>query len=228
MRKLQKKNKTLDQDHTRIAHEGIQQLLFNNDIEPGQKISYRMIAEKLEMSLTPIVQAFKVLEFQGFVKHEPNRGYYIEPLSLREIKEIYELRETIEISLLPKVIDNLDIENINKLNDILRRNDTEKLDLNTRLIMDRDFHITLSSISKQKIQIQILRNLFDLLYLKYRGSRLFHSSEITVGSQHQMIFDAVVTRDLDKAADAMKTHFQTIRPLALSSLSQILAGKKSP
>jgi len=48
------------------------------------------------------------------------------------------------------------------------------------------------------------------------------------GSQHQMIFDAVVTRDLDKAADAMKTHFQTIKSQALSSLSQILAGKKSP
>jgi len=114
------KSKTSDNGHTRIAHEGIQKLLFNNDIVPGQKISYRMIAEKLGMSLTPVVQAFKILEFQGFVKHEPNKGYYIEPLSLQEIKEIYELRETIEISLLPKVIDNLDTESINKLNDILR------------------------------------------------------------------------------------------------------------
>ncbi len=84
MRKLQK-TKTFDQDHTRIAHEGIQQLLFNNDIGPGQKISYRIIAEKLKMSLTPIVQAFKILEFQGFVKHEPNKGYYIEPLNTLRI-----------------------------------------------------------------------------------------------------------------------------------------------
>ncbi len=221
------KSKTSDNGHTRIAHEGIQKLLFNNDIVPGQKISYRMIAEKLGMSLTPVVQAFKILEFQGFVKHEPNKGYYIEPLSLQEIKEIYELRETVEISLLPKVIDNLNTESINKLNDILRRNDTEKLNLNNRLIMDRDFHITLSSTSKQKIQIQTLRNLFDLLYLKYRGSRLFDSSEITVGSQHQMIFDAVITRDIDKATDAMRFHFKTIKAKALSSLSQILAGKIS-
>lgn len=91
--------------------------------------------------------------------------------------------------------------------------------------MDRDFHITLASISGQKIQIQTLQNLFDLLYLKYRGSRLFDSSEIVVGSQHQMIFDAVVTIDADKATEAMKDHFKTIKAQALSSLSQILASK---
>jgi DNA-binding GntR family transcriptional regulator len=219
---IRKKEKL--RDHTSLAHEGIQQLLFNNEIVPGQKISYRMIAEKLEMSLTPVVQALKILEFQGFVKHTPNKGYYTEPLSLQEIKEIYELREVIELSLLPKVIENLDAEHITKLKNILKRNDSTKIDLNDRLFMDRDFHITLASVSKQKIQIQTLQNLFDLLYLKYRGSRLFDSSEIIVGSQHQMVFEAVVTRDTDKATQAMKRHFKTIKAQALSSLTQILAG----
>lgn len=217
--------KNVRTDHTKRAYEGIQQLLLNNEIVPGQKISYRMIAEKLEMSLTPVVQALKILEFQGFVKHTQNKGYYIEPLSLQELKEIYELREVVELSLIPQVIENLDAEVISKLNDILKRKNTDTITLNNRLIMDRDFHTTLASISGRKIQIQTLHNLFDLLYLKYRGSRLFHSSEIIVGSQHQMIFDAVITRDIDRATDAIKVHFKRIKAQALSSLSQILAGK---
>lgn len=220
-----RKPKQSTMDHTRIAHEGIRQLLFKNEILPGQKLSYRMIAEKLGMSLTPVVQALKILEFQGLVKHAPNKGYYAETLSLQEIKEIYELREVIELSLLPKVIENLDAQSIEGLKEILHRNHGDKIDLNTRLITDREFHTALSSISGQKIQIQILQNLFDLLYLKYRGSLLFVASEVVVGSQHQMIFDAVVTRDMDQAADAMKKHFTTIKNKALSTLSQILAGK---
>ncbi len=212
-------------DHTRIAHEGIRRLLFTNEIVPGQKLSYRMIAEKLDMSLTPVIQALKILEFQGLVKHMPNKGYCAEPLSLQEIKEIYELREVVELSLLPKVIDNLDAENIHQLKSIIERDDAGQMDLNTRLITDREFHTALSTISKQKIQIQILQNLFDLLYLKYRGSLLFITSEKVVGSQHQMIFDAVVTRDADKARDAVKQHFALIKDKALSSLSRILAGK---
>lgn len=212
-------------DHTRLAHEGIRQMLFKNEILPGQKLSYRMIAEKLGMSLTPVVQALKILEYQGLVRHTPNRGYHTEPLSLQEIKEIYELREVLELSLIPGIIDNLDAEAIHQLKAVLERNKAETLDLNGRLITDRDFHTTLSSISKRKTQIQVLENLFDLLYLKYRASLLFVASETVVGSQHQMIFDAVVTQDIAKATQAMKHHFTVIKGKALSSLSQMLAGK---
>lgn len=219
------KNKKTETDYTRMAHDGIRQLLFENKIVPGQKLSYRMIAENLGMSLTPVVQALKILEFQGLVRHVPNKGYYTEPLSLQEIKEIYDLREVVEISLLPKVIDNLDNDGIRKLRGFLETDHGSDMDLNTRLIMDRDFHTMLSSISKQKTQMHILQNLFDLLYLKYRASLLFVASEVIVGSQHKMIFDALVTRDIHLAKDAMKKHFTVIRARALSTLSQILAGK---
>ena len=220
-----KKNRKPDRDHTQLAHEGIRQLLFNNELVPGQKLSYRMIAEKLGMSLTPVVQALKILEFQGLVRHLPNKGYYTEPLSLQEIEEIYELREVVETSLLPKVIANLDARSIDRLTEILDRKAGDDIDLNTRLVMDRDFHITLSAISNRKIQVQILNNLFDLLYLKYRGSLLFVASQSVVGSQHQLIFDAVLTRDLETATQAMTTHFRTIKAKALATLSQILAGR---
>jgi DNA-binding GntR family transcriptional regulator len=212
-------------DHTRMAHEGIRRLLFENKIVPGQKLSYRMIAESLGMSLTPVVQALKILEFQGLVKHIPNRGYFAEPLSLQEIKEIYDLREVVEISLLPKVIENLDSDSIRRLRGFLENDCGRNMDLNTRLIMDRDFHTLLASISGQKVQMHILKNLFDLLYLKYRGSLSFVASEVIVGSQHRMIFDALVTRDIHQAADAMTRHFKIIRNRALAVLSQILAGK---
>jgi DNA-binding GntR family transcriptional regulator len=212
-------------DHTRMAHKGIRRLLFENKIVPGQKLSYRMIAESLGMSLTPVVQALKILEFQGLVRHIPNRGYFAEPLSLQEIKEIYDLREVVEISLLPKVIENLDSESIRKLRGFLEKDLGSDMDLNARLIMDRDFHTLLAAVSGQKVQMHILENLFDLLYLKYRGSLIFVASEVIVGSQHRMIFDALVTRDIHQATDAMTQHFKTIRNRALATLSQILAGK---
>ncbi|MCD4677792.1 MAG: GntR family transcriptional regulator [Desulfobacula sp.] len=227
MTKIQK-NKKSNSDHTQIAYDGIRQLLFINEIVAGQKISYRMVAEKLGMSLTPVIQALKILEFQGLVRHTPNKGYHTEPLNLQEIEEIYELREVVEISLLPKVINNLDSESIHHLKNIVEKINSDEIDLNNRLIVDRDFHITLASISRCKIQLQILQNLFDLLYLKYRGSILFIASEKIVGSQHQTIFDAVLTRDIDKAADAMKKHFMIVKTKALSTLSQLLAGYDVP
>jgi DNA-binding GntR family transcriptional regulator len=37
---------------TREAYQGIRRLLFHNEIAPGQKISYRDLAERLGMSQT--------------------------------------------------------------------------------------------------------------------------------------------------------------------------------
>ena len=218
--------KDLPSDHTELAHQGIKRLLFNNEIVPGQKISYKSIADRLGISLTPVVQALKIMEYQGLVKHEPNKGFYAVPLCLQEIEEIYDLRAVIETSMLPKVISHMSGDAITALKEILQRGCNRKIDLNDRLVMDRDFHITLSSISQQKIQIQILENLFDLLYLKYRGSLSFVASQNIVGSHHQNIFDAVVSRDIELATQAMTQHFTAVKGMALSALSQILAGKE--
>ena len=83
---------------------GIRRMFFVNDITPGQRVSYGDLAKRLGMSTTPVIQALKRLEDQGLVRHEPNRGYFTEEISLKEITEIYDFREIIETSLLPKTI----------------------------------------------------------------------------------------------------------------------------
>ena len=102
-----------------LAYEGIRRMLFHNEIVPGQKISYRELAEKLNMSLTPVIQALKRLEHQGLVRHETNRGYFTAPMSVQEVEEIYELRELIEVSLLPAVLDNLNNAALKQLHQLL-------------------------------------------------------------------------------------------------------------
>jgi len=228
-----KKNKTTkpDSNHTQIAYEGIKKILFTNEIPPGRKISYRQLAEHLGMSLTPIIQALKRLEFQGLVRYEPNKGYSTEPMSMQEIAEIYDMRELIEVSLLPDVIKNLNEDGIKTLQALLKsRNKSEEVlchkdepYLNERLLNDKEFHLTLAGLSGRKIQVQMLQYLFDLLYLKYGGSFLFIQSKEPVGSQHQGIFNAVVSHDVEEAGRALKAHFTQIKSQALKALGEMIA-----
>ena len=215
-------------DTAKLAYEGIRQMLFNNEIMPGQKISYPFIAERLGMSLTPIIQALNRLEYQGIVRRKPNRGYFTEPMSLQEIEEIYELREAIELPLLPDVIRNFDEEALRKLKKILGRliHRQIEISLNERLLMDRDFHLTMASLSGKKTQMQMLNYLYDLLYLKYRGSLLFVAQEEVVGSQHEMIFHALATKDVKKARKAVRDHYKHIKKRALAALTQMIEERK--
>jgi len=92
-------------------------MLFHNEIVPGQKIAYRELANRFEMSITPVAHALKWLELQGLVRREPNKGYYAEPISLKQVEETYDLRVVLETSLLPislKLLEKNSIEMLEK------------------------------------------------------------------------------------------------------------------
>jgi DNA-binding GntR family transcriptional regulator len=226
-----KRIKTSDgqSDMTHAAYEAIRQMMFHNEIVPGQKISYRDLSERLGMSITPIIQALKFLEFQDLVRHEPNRGYYTEPIDMHEIEEIYVSRELIEVSLLQETIERIDQETILKLQASFKSYSTAASgkSFTHRLVKHKEFHLALASISGSRIRIQILRSLFDLLYLKFGGSIVF--SHYTRDNEnlllHQHISEAVIGRDLAMAQDLLRRDIRETREQVLSDLGQLIADK---
>lgn len=217
-------------DHSQKAYNGIRRLLYQKQLVPGQKIAYRELAERLEMSPTPIIQALKWLEFQGFVRHEPNRGYFMEPFSLQEVEEIYRLRELLEPSLLTETIKRLNKSGIKKLEKALRAHLSAEREfyLKERLFKNVEFHITLASLSKQTTQIRVLRNLFDVLFLKYGGNYISSTSLESGDREHKEIFESVVAGDSKKARSILTHHIVNVRKQVISSFKRILREDEIP
>jgi DNA-binding GntR family transcriptional regulator len=217
------KKKKTKEDFTQEAYMGIRRMFFLNEIIPGQKISYGDLAKHLGMSTTPIIQALKRLEYQGLVRHEPNRGYYTENISLKEIKEIYEFRELIELSLLPKTIACIDKNSLKKLRKALDNHLQAVRDiyLKERLLKDMEFHLVLAQLSGCSIQINTLKSLFDLLYLKYRGNILFVTPMETVDSEHIKLYDYIADSNLDGASNILQQHISNVKKHAVISIEKM-------
>jgi len=222
-----KKKKTKD-DFTNEAYMGIRRMFFLNEIIPGQKISYGDLAARLEMSTTPVIQALKRLEFQGLVRHEPNRGYYTENISLEEITEIYEFRELIEVSLLPKTISSITKKGLSKLKKALDNHLAAVRDiyLKDRLLKDMEFHLVLANLSGNQLQINTLKFLFDLLYLKYRGNILFVTPMETVDSEHIQLFENIDAGNLESAQKILGQHISNVKKHAILSIERMNREKK--
>jgi DNA-binding GntR family transcriptional regulator len=223
-------------DLTKKAHMLIRQMMFHNEIVPGQKLAYRDLAKRLNMSLTPVSNALKYLEFQGLVRKELNRGYFTEPIRTKEVQEIYDFREVIEVSLLADTIANLD----NKGKKILREAFEASVDapsdtyVSQRVSKDVRFHMTLAELSQNRTQTRALGHLFDLLYLKYGGDVLFNTYMkpddfaahiASTASCHQQIYDAVIGKDLDSAKEALSRHIKTVKEDVLCGLERMREDK---
>jgi len=221
-KKIKKKKKSKD-DFAQEAYMGIRRMFFLNEIIPGQKISYGDLAKRLDMSTTPVIQALKRLEYQGLVRHESNRGYYTENISLKEVTEIYDFRELIETSLLPSTIANINNKRLKSLKKALDAHLQAVRDiyLKERLLKDMEFHLVLAELSGCTIQINTLKSLFDLLYLKYRGNILFVTPMDTVDSEHIKLYDYIAESNLAGATRILKQHISNVKKHAIISIERI-------
>ncbi len=175
-----------------------------------------------------MIQALKRLEYQGLVRHEPNRGYYTENISLEEITEIYEFRELIEVSLLPKTISSLTKKGRNILKKALDNHLDAVRDiyLKDRLLKDMEFHLALAKLSGSQIQINTLKSLFDLLYLKYRGNILFVTPMETVDAEHIQLYENIDAGNLAQAQKVLGRHILNVKKHAILSIERMNREKK--
>jgi DNA-binding GntR family transcriptional regulator len=226
VQKKSKKEGKQAEDSSQIAYQGIRRMIYTRELVPGQKIAYRDLAEKLHLSPTPIIQALKRLELLSFVSHETNRGFCMTPFSIKEIEEIYEMRELIEPSLVRATIHNISKDGLGKLKAALHEHQAaeRELFLKDRLFKNREFHLTLASLSGKETQIRILENLFDILFLKY--SNLPRTSLTATDQEHQEIYDTVAVRSVERAQSVLKNHVTNVKVQVLTSVRKMLAEQE--
>ncbi|KRN93152.1 GntR family transcriptional regulator [Pediococcus stilesii] len=111
--------------------------IIDGTYQPEHEVSENQIALNLNMSRTPIREAFRRLESEGLVKQQTGRKTIITGLNLEELKENYELRSMLESYALRKSFSNLDLEKLNyfsrEFNTVLKKNAwNDYLDLDER------------------------------------------------------------------------------------------------
>ncbi|MCD4744023.1 MAG: GntR family transcriptional regulator [Desulfobacteraceae bacterium] len=212
-------------DLTREAYNDIRKMIFSNELKPGQKIPYREMAKGLKMSLTPVVQALKHMEFMGLVCHEQNKGFFVEKVTPREIDEAYELRSIIEPKMLAHTILNLNKQGTKRIGTALNEylDACQKGSLKLKLVKDIQFHMSMAELSGQNLSISILRYLFDFLYLRFGQELIFSRPSEDSADAHTAIFDAIKSKDVETATMVLKKHIKEIHKNALDGLQNRLS-----
>jgi DNA-binding GntR family transcriptional regulator len=81
---------------TSQAYQQVRAAIIQGEFEPGAPLFEVHIAAQLGMSRTPVREALKVLARDGFVDAVPARGYVVPRRSMDDMRELFELRESLE------------------------------------------------------------------------------------------------------------------------------------
>lgn len=98
----------LGQTRNAAVLEEIRQRIVRGVLRPGDRILADTIAEELGISRIPVREALRVLEGERQVSYEPHRGYFVTDLTFGDLKELYLIRNLLEVEALRRSVPELD------------------------------------------------------------------------------------------------------------------------
>ena len=186
----------------------LRQMILEGQLQPGEKISEKLLTEQFGVSRTPLREALKVLAAEGLLELIPHRGTVVTKQSDAEIAEVFQVLAALEGlagELAAQNASEEKLEDIRAMTEELRRS-YEETDRPTYFRINQDIHKTLLNTAGNETLVKS----HDLL--AHRIQRARYQANLTPArwraavEEHEAIAEALCNRDAKKTAGLMKDH----------------------
>jgi len=203
------------------VYQKIKGMLFRQQLIPGQKIIYEDLAQILNVSTTPIINALSKLEQEGIVTSQFQRGYYVSEISEKEANELLDTREILEEYCIKKVIDNLDTEKTGYIEGRYKelKDYTPKSYDKKRLYLDGLFHVSIAEMAGNSLVTEIMAGIFEKIYLRYRTERIPITRMEEADKEHGALVEAIKKKDKKKTLTVLQKHYVAVRSNIIRTIS---------
>lgn len=176
--------------------ETIREAILKGDLKPGEKVAEPELAERFGISRTPIREAFRQLESEGYLTVVPRKGAVVAALSERDVQEYYAVKSILEgyaAELAAKNLTDKELAKLEAINDRLKKLASEG-DVKTFYKVHHEFHDTfLKAANNSKLYELIVQ-------LGQKFSRLRMASLSVDGRM------SISVAEHDKLLDAFRQH----------------------
>lgn len=204
---------------TEIAYEYIKDKILTWEYPPLSDLSEEAIQKALQISRTPVREAFLRLEKEGFVYIYARKGTIVSEVTRDLIEEIYQIRELNETFIAIQAMRAIDRNWLEHMKTKIQHPPaalTEE-DLKKYYIdIDRDLHTKILESCSNRYLKTIMRNVYDhnqRIRMKTSDPERDHDSTI---EQHLQIIEAFLEQDREKLEYWTAIHIQTSRQVTAS------------
>lgn len=181
--------------------------LFAGDLEPGEQLNERELADQLGISRTPLREALIGLEYEGLVEARQSRGFRVASLDGETLVNLCEIVGTLEAMAL-RDLPEVPGEKLEELDELTRRR-MESDTPGETIRFDALWHRTLIEGCENDELIQLVELLRTRLYFyEYAYLKKMGDLEESYGA-HLKVTEALRSDGTGKAAELLEAHWQT-------------------
>ena len=184
-----------------VVCETLRDAIRKGKLKPGERLMESQLAEDLGVSRTPVREAIRKLELEGYVIMMPRRGTYVANLS----------------SLAAERITDEELERLQRLlvaiGGYIEENDMDKI-----VECDTEFHDLLYQASRNSRLVGIIFNLREQLTRFRSTSMAFPGRLKATLEEHRRIVEAIAQGDVAEARAAAEYHMEKSEQTLLESM----------
>ncbi len=198
------------------AYDYILDLIMTQQLAPNDRVPEAAVAQKFQISRTPVRDAMQQLANEGLLEIFPNRFVQVKSYSDDEIVEIGFLRlamDTLSVKLASLFGSRADFL---KLDEIAAKCEEASLkgDSKLRRELDCKFHLFLAEISGNSLLIKFQKELYlrvQYILLCYPNTTELETEHI---GQHHQIAQALIDNNIDEALRLIREHLTSFYNLS--------------
>ena len=184
--------------------ETIRDAILKGQLKPGEKVAEPELAERFGISRTPIREAFRQLESEGYLTVIPRKGAVVTALSERAVEEFYAIKSILEGYAAQISAENMtekDITRLETINERLKKL-AEQGDVKTFFKVHNEFHEVFINASGNEKLAEIIHQMM-LRFNRFRLASIALPGRMEISVQeHDALIKAFRSKD-GAAADAL-------------------------
>jgi len=215
-----KENGSSEVLHLAVAQR-LRALIVEGGIAPGQKLNERELAERLQVSRTPLREALKLLTAEGLVEHQPNRGAIAVQLSAGDVVHAFELMAALEGlsgELACARISDEEIAELQALNFEMRAHHARR-DLPAYYRLNAQIHRAINRAARNPV----LSEVYDRLNARLQALRFSSNFDTEKWNaavrDHDAMIEALIARDGARLRRILVSHMQHKLDVVLAHLA---------
>jgi DNA-binding GntR family transcriptional regulator len=216
-----KEKKSMEQ----VVYDTLTDAIISRKIAPGTQLIETMISEQLKVSRTPIRNAIKRLEVDGFVNLIPNRGAFVIRPSIDEMVQAFHIRKELELIAVKDCFDLITKEHIDEMLKLVEKEKKafEQKNVHGYIAANKEFHLSLARAGGNKFLIEFLSKILaqiDIYLLIYNAFNYLESHQSNSWEEHYALIDSLKAKDRKVFNEKLIEHLQfSLEELKIDSLN---------
>lgn len=195
------------------VYESLRQRIISGELQPGLPINEAAFASEMSVSKTPVREALRQLERDGFVENVPGRGSAISHIRPQDIREVLEIREILEVGAAKRAAWQHGTDELRRERDESRKllvaEETSQQSVHEWGSWE-DVHLGIVKAVGNQALVEMYQGLLDRIQRirTFYGQRFTQRRLHEILAEHTAMLDAIVEGDAERAEKAVQAHLR--------------------